>query len=128
MSAKVSSQEMVDRAMCRVKTLPSGEAIRLHSSGEALFVDLREPHEMALGAVPSAISVPRGTLEFRVDPESPFFLEEFASNKPLVLYCQLAARSALAAATLMDMGIENVAHIGGGFAAWRDDGGPINAA
>ena len=99
MALSVGAQALVDRAMERVHTLELDEAFALHSAADALFVDLREPHEIAAeGLIPGAVRVPRGTLEFRVDPHSPFFLKAFADSRPLVLYCQLAARSALAAA------------------------------
>ncbi|WP_034999514.1 rhodanese-like domain-containing protein [Beijerinckia mobilis] len=129
MSLKLGAADLVSRAMQRVKTLDVAEAIAAHAHSNALFVDLREPHEIErTGMIPGAVHVPRGTLEFRVDPESPFFMEDFGQDRPIILYCQLAARSALATATLIDMGIENVSHISGGFAAWTEACGPVECA
>lgn len=117
---------LVAAAMEQIETLNVKTAIGLHQKGEALFVDLREAHELTeCGRIPGAVHVPRGTLEFRVDPDSAFYLEALDPGRPLILFCQLSARSALATATLQGMGIDKVSHIAGGFAAWRDAGGPI---
>jgi rhodanese-related sulfurtransferase len=70
-------------------------------------------------------TAPRGRLEFYADPESPYHQPVFASGKTLLLYCASAGRSALAAKTLHEMGLANVAHVGGGFKAWMAAGGPI---
>ena len=123
---KLGSQSMVAHAMERAHTLEPSEAIALHEKKGALFVDIREPHEIDIeGMIPGAVLVPRGTLEFRIDPNSNFFWPVFEDERPLVLYCQLSSRSALAVVTLMDMGVKHVSHIGGGFSAWKDSGGPI---
>ncbi|HEU0105098.1 MAG TPA: rhodanese-like domain-containing protein [Vicinamibacteria bacterium] len=82
-------------------------------------VDLREPDERARdGMIPGAEPAPRGMLEFYADPESPYHKPVFASGKTLLLYCASAGRSALAARTLEEMGLEKVAHVAGGFRAW----------
>ncbi len=118
---------LIAAAMERIETLDVATAIARHARGEALFVDLREAHELAAsGRIPGAVHVPRGTLEFRVDPNSGFYLEDFVTERSLILFCQLAARSALAVATLQDMGLANVSHIAGGFAAWHKAGGPVD--
>lgn len=118
---------LITAAMKRIETLDVATAIARHANGEALFVDLREAHELAAsGRIPGSVHVPRGTLEFRVDPNSGFYLEDFEAERPLILFSQLAARSALAVATLQDMGLVSVSHIAGGFAAWREAGGPID--
>lgn len=122
-------KNLVAAAMARIETLDVRSAIARHEKGESLFVDLREAHELAAsGRIPGALHIPRGTLEFRVDPASDFFLEAFSQGRPLVLFCALAARSALAVATLQDMGLANVSHIAGGFAAWRAAHGPVEQA
>lgn len=121
-----SVESLIGAAMARIETLDVAEAIARHRRGAALFVDLREAHELvAFGRIPGAVHVPRGTLEFRIDPSSGFFLPDFAEERPLIVFCQLAARSALAVATLHDMGVGEVCHIGGGFAAWRQADGPV---
>ncbi|MCJ2182514.1 rhodanese-like domain-containing protein [Novosphingobium sp. 1949] len=122
-------ESLIAAAMERIETLDVATAIARRAKGDALFVDLREAHELAAsGRIPGAVHVPRGTLEFRVDPNSGFYLEHFEPGRPLILFCQLAARSALAVATLQDMGLPRVSHIAGGFAAWREAGGPVDPA
>ena len=77
--------------------------------------------------MPGAVHAPRGMLEFWVDPESPYHRAAFAPGRPLLLFCAAGWRSALATRTLMEMGLENVAHIEGGFSAWKAAGAPLAA-
>jgi rhodanese-related sulfurtransferase len=89
--------------------------------------DVREATEReATGAVKGAVHAPRGLLELHADadPESTLHLKAFSSGKRLVVYCGSGGRSALAAKTLKDMGIEKVASLAGGFPAWQQAGGP----
>ncbi len=93
-----------------------------------MFVDIRETVELQKsGSVPGAAHAPRGFLEFMADPGGPMHKPELASGARLLLFCASGGRSALAAKTLVDMGVENVAHIAGGFAAWQEAGGPIDS-
>lgn len=118
--------ELVAEALRRVQTIGVLEARELQKSPENLFVDIREASELEReGRIPGSVHVPRGTLEFLVDPESAYHRREFREGRPLVLYCQEGARSALAAATLMDMGIANVSHLDGGFSAWKKSGADV---
>src|SRR3546814_9954286 len=90
------------------------------------FVDIREHAEVAKsGLVSGAVHVPRGLLEFQVDPQSPTHNPKLAAGSRLVLYCGSGARSALAAKSLKDMGVENVAHVPVGFAALKAAGASI---
>jgi rhodanese-related sulfurtransferase len=77
------------------------------------------------GIIPGAFHAPRGMLEFWVDPESPYHKPLFAQDKQYVLFCAMGWRSALATRTLQDMGLSKVAHIEGGFTAWKDKGAPV---
>jgi rhodanese-related sulfurtransferase len=79
------------------------------------------------GKLPGAFACTRGMLEFWIDPESPYAKPVFAEPKRFVFLCAGGWRSALAAKTAQDMGLENVAHIEGGFGAWKNSGGPIDA-
>jgi rhodanese-related sulfurtransferase len=98
----------------------------LHGHPGVQFVDIRDVRELEHeGVIPGAVHAPRGMLEFWVDPESPYHRDVFAQDKEYVLFCALGWRSALATKTLMDMGLERVAHVGGGFAAWKEAGGPV---
>ena len=96
--------------------------------GEVLFVDLRDVRELEReGVIPGAVHAPRGMLEFWVDPESPYHREVFAPGRPLLLFCAAGWRSALAARSLMEMGVAPVAHLEGGFDAWKAAGAPVAA-
>lgn len=122
-----SSHEMVQAALEVVTTLTPAEALALHGQAGVLFVDIREPGELAReGMVPGATFAPRGVLEFWVDPASPWHKPVFgAPGQHLVLYCALGWRSALAAQALQEMGVPQVSHLGGGFSAWKAAGGAV---
>ncbi len=123
---KRSAKQMVAEANSVVEGLSPDLAVKLVGDPAVLFVDLREPPEIAnSGLVDGAINVPRGLLEFQADPDSPTHRAELAQGRRLVLYCGSGARSALAAKTLQDMGIENVVHVPGGFAALKEAGARI---
>ena len=90
-----------------------------------VFVDLRDVRELEHdGMIPGAFHAPRGMLEFWVDPDSPYFKPVFAEGKTLILYCAADWRGVLAAATLTEMGLENVLHLEGGFGQWKKNGFP----
>ncbi|WP_375260641.1 rhodanese-like domain-containing protein [Palleronia sp.] len=119
------AQTLVERAKARIETLPPEEAKARAERGEALLVDIRDVRELdRAGRIPGAIHAPRGMLEFWVDPESPYHREVFATDRQLILFCAAAMRSALAVATLRDMGMENVAEMDEGFAGWTARGFP----
>jgi rhodanese-related sulfurtransferase len=119
------SKHLVEQAEAQVRTLTVGEAMSAQAGG-ALLVDLRDIREINReGRIPDSYHAPRGMLEFWVDPQSPYHHEALSSADEIILYCNLGWRSALAAKTLQDMGLTNVAHVGGGIEAWRDQGGPI---
>lgn len=117
---------LVDEAMAQVRTYPVAQVrARLGQPGLQL-VDIRDVRELqAEGTVPGSYHAPRCMLEFWVDPDSPYHKKIFADEgKEFVLFCGAGWRSALAARTLQDMGMTNVAHIEGGFAEWVKQGGP----
>lgn len=119
-------KQLIDEARERINTLTLKEAYKGYEDGTMLFVDIRDVRELGReGIIPNSIHAPRGMLEFWVDPESPYFKPAFDTDKTVVLYCQSAWRSSLAAATLMDMGMDNVAHVEGGFRAWKAAGMPV---
>jgi len=118
---------LVDEAMAQVTTY-SVEQVRARLSEPSVqIVDIRDVRELEReGTVPGALLAPRGMLEFWVDPESPYFKPVFADEgKEFILFCGVGWRSALATKTLMDMGMRNVAHIDGGFAAWKKAEAPM---
>jgi len=123
---KRTAKSMVEDAMAQVTTYTVDQARALHGHPGVQFVDIRDVRELEHeGVIPGAVHAPRGMLEFWVDPESPYHRDVFAQDKEYVLFCAAGWRSALATKTLMDMGMERVAHVGGGFGAWKDGGGPV---
>jgi rhodanese-related sulfurtransferase len=118
-------KQLLAEANARIQTLSVDDAIGLHGKDDVVFVDLRDPREMDReGKMPGAFSCTRGMLEFWIDPESPYHKPIFAESKRFVFFCAGGWRSALAARTAQEMGLENVAHIEGGFGAWKKAGGP----
>jgi rhodanese-related sulfurtransferase len=123
---KKTSKELVEEAMAQVTTLTVEQARELHGRSGVQFVDVRDVRELEHeGIIPGAYHAPRGMLEFWVDPESPYHKPVFGEDKEYVLFCAAGWRSALAAKTLVEMGLTNVAHIEGGFGAWKRSGGPV---
>ena len=120
------SAELVAEANAAVGTLSVEEAQELVGRDDVQFVDVRDSSELASqGKIPGAVHASRGLLEFYADPSAPYHKPELASGKRLILYCASGGRSALAAKTLKDMGVENVTNLIGGFTAWSQAGGPI---
>ena len=121
-----SVAEMVAAAETEIETLPAGAAVALHGRDEVVFVDLRDVRELNReGRVPGAFHCPRGMLEFWIDPASKYHKPVFAQDKRFVFFCAAGQRSALAAQTAQRMGLKPVAHVAGGFSAWRTVGGPV---
>jgi rhodanese-related sulfurtransferase len=123
--AKVGARELVRRANREIETVTVAQALELAGREDVVFVDVREAGERARGTIPGSVHAPRGSLEFYADPESPLHLEALSSGKQLVLFCSVGGRSALAAKTLRDMGIERAANLEGGFGAWAEAGGRV---
>ena len=121
-----TAKDLVAEANKTVKTLSAEEAAKLVSDPGVVLVDVREGEELQkTGRVQGAVHVPRGFLEFQADPTSPSHKPELGGGKRLVLYCGSGSRSALAAKTLKEMGIGNVAHVAGGFTALKHAGAPV---
>ena len=122
-----SVAEMVATANATVRTLTVAEAQDMHGRNDVAFIDLRDIRELGrTGRIASANHVPRGMLEFWIDPESPYHKPLFAEDKTFVFYCATGWRSALAAKCAQDMGLNPVAHIDGGITAWLEARGPID--
>ena len=119
---------LVDEAMGQVKTYSVAEVQARLADVSVQLVDIRDVRELASGTLPGAFHAPRGMLEFWVDPASPYHKALFADeSKEFILFCGAGWRSALAAKTLQDMGMSNVAHIDGGYAEWVGQGAPVEA-
>ena len=123
---KKTVKSMVDDAMEAITTYSVGDARELHGRDDVQFIDIRDVRELEReGVIPGAFHAPRGMLEFWVDPASPYHKPLFAEDKRFVLFCAAGWRSALATKTMQDMGVEQVAHIDGGFTAWKEAGAPV---
>ena len=114
-----SAQTLVLQALEEVKTISTDEAYQLSNNNKCNLIDIREKGELdKTGRVENSNHIPRGMLEFWLDPNSPYFKDgKLDMNKEIVLFCAGGLRSALAAKSLKEMGFENVSHIDGGFAA-----------
>jgi hypothetical protein len=114
-----SSQTLVSEALNEVKTITSDVALKLFNEGKCNLIDIREKGELdKTGRVENSHHIPRGMLEFWLDPEGPYFKSgKLDMSKEMVLFCAGGLRSALAAKSLKEMGFEKVSHIEGGFAA-----------
>jgi rhodanese-related sulfurtransferase len=120
-------QALVDEAMAQVITYSVDQVRDRLNDSKVQIVDIRDPRELEKeGTLPGALLAPRGMLEFWVDPASPYFKPVFADeSKEFILFCGAGWRSALATKTLRDMGMTNVAHIDGGFTAWKKADAPM---
>ena len=121
-----TASQLVAEAKQRVENLTPDQVAAELERGDALLVDLRESNEREQnGVIPGAVHAPRGMLEFYADPSSPYHREEFDPNRRVIFHCASGGRSALAAATVQQMGYKNVAHLDGGFNAWKQSGRPV---
>ena len=114
-----SSQTLVSEALSEVKTITAVEALKLSNEDKCTLIDIREKGELdKTGRIESSNHIPRGMLEFWLDPDGPYFKSgKIDMNKEIVLFCAGGLRSALAAKSLKEMGFEKVSHVDGGFAA-----------
>jgi rhodanese-related sulfurtransferase len=109
-----SLKEMLATANAEVPRVPPAEARALIGRGNVLVVDVRDPAELQSGGkLKGAVNVPRGMLEFRADPESPYHNPAFAKDRTVLVYCASGGRSALSGKTLKDLGYAAVFNIGG---------------
>ncbi len=126
MKLTIGYAELVRRAEAEITTLSAQEVIARRDDPNVQIVDLRDLRELQReGKIPGALHVPRGMLEFWIDPESPYYKPIFESGKQFIFHCSKGWRSALSTQTAQMMGLPNVAHIGGGLEAWLAAGGPI---
>ena len=117
-----SSKTLVTEALSEIKTISPDEALSMMNEDKCNLIDIRDIRELERdGRVEKSNHIPRGMLEFWLDPDSPYFKDgKLDMNKEMVLFCAGGMRSALAAKTLKDMGFEKVSHIDGGFGAIRN--------
>ena len=119
-----SSQTLVEEAEKIIENLSTEEASKILKKEIGILIDVRDIRELwKEGTVKGAKHIPRGMLEFWLDPQSSYYKEsKFDPNKKMILYCALGMRSALATKSLIEMGFKNVAHVKGGFDALKKNG------
>jgi len=119
-----SSQTLVEEAKKSIETISASEAKKLLDEQEITLIDIRDIREIwKEGTIENSRHIPRGMLEFWLDPESSYYKSnEIKDIKKMVLFCALGLRSALATKSLVDMGFKNVAHVAGGFDALKNSG------
>lgn len=118
------ASELVAEAKAQVENLTPDQVEAELQSGDAVLVDLREPEEVAAAKIPGSVHIPRGMLEFRADPTSPYSEPALDPSKRVILHCASGGRSALGAMALQQLGYDNVAHLDGGIGAWKEAGKP----
>ena len=119
-----SAQTLVAEALEEIKTISPSEALQMSNNGKCNLIDIRDVRELEnLGKIENSNHIPRGMLEFWMDPDSPYFKEgKIDMNKEIVLFCAGGLRSALATKSLKDMGFEKISHIEGGFSQMKSSG------
>ena len=121
-------KQLCDEAMAEIENMPAADAVQAQYDEGIQLVDIRDIRELERdGQVPGAIHAPRDMLEFWVDPESPYYRNDFGTGQKFVLFCSGGLRSALSAKRLQDMGFGPVAHVVGGYGAWKQAGGATEA-
>jgi rhodanese-related sulfurtransferase len=121
-----SVKQMLEAANAAVPRVTPAQARDMIAKGNTLVLDVRDAPEVERsGKVAGAVHVPRGMLEFRADPESPYHDKNFARDKTVIVYCASGGRSALSASTLKDMGYAQVYNLGA-FKDWAESGGAVD--
>ena len=129
MSEIIPVRSLVAKAKSETNAVTPQQAFDQAQTGTALLIDIRDIRELQReGQIDGAFHAPRGMLEFWADPQSPYYKDVFAKSGNLVLFCASSWRSALAAKTLQDMGMNNIFDMDGGFNAWKSAGLPIETA
>lgn len=121
-----SAADLVKEAKSQIDNLSPAQVQEALSQGNATLIDIREAEELvANGRIEGSVLAPRGMLEFYADETLPYHKPEFDRNRKLILHCASGGRSALAAATLKQMGYTDVCHLDGGIKAWKEAGLPV---
>ncbi|MCC6835755.1 MAG: rhodanese-like domain-containing protein [Cytophagales bacterium] len=121
-----SAADLVKEAKAQIENLTPAQVKSEIDKGNVTIIDIREPEELRQnGVIPGSINAPRGMLEFYADSSLPYHKPEFKKDSRIILQCASGGRSALAVVTLKQMGYTNVAHLDGGFKAWKEAGLPV---
>lgn len=125
-ASRKSVKQLVDDANQHIKTYSHEEAADVAERDDIIFVDIRDIRELDReGMIPGAFHMPRGMVEFWVDPDSPYHKPLFQEDKTFIFYCASAWRSALATKAAQEVGLVNCGHLEGGFSAWKAADKPI---
>jgi rhodanese-related sulfurtransferase len=123
----MTAATLVADARTRIENLSPAQVADELAEGDTVLIDIREADErMASGTIAGAVHAPRGMLEFYADPTGPYYRPEFHPDRRIILHCASGGRSALAAASLQEMGYRNVAHLDGGLKLWKEQGLPVS--
>jgi rhodanese-related sulfurtransferase len=123
---KIGYDALIEAARREIEELEPDQVMAAMDTGDIVIVDVRDIREVERdGRIPGSFHCPRGMLEFWIDPASPYFKQVFGQSKRFVFQCTLDWRSALATQTAQRMGLTNVAHLKGGFKAWKAAGGAV---
>ena len=119
-------KELMAKAEAEVESIAAADAVSLAGRDDTVIIDIRDIRELEReGRIPGSFHAPRGRLEFWVDPESPYHKPIFAADKTFIIHCASGWRSLLATKAVQDMGLTPVKSLAGGFAAWKQAGGPV---
>ena len=117
---------LVNEAKRKIKSINYKNALKLHKEGETIFIDLRDVRELEKsGKIKNAKHVPRGMLEFWIDPKSPYYREYFNAKNKFIFYCASGWRSSLSSKTALEMGLTNVLNLENGIDDWIKHSGPV---
>mgnify|MGYP001305083637 CR=1 FL=1 len=122
-----SATDLVKAAKKQIENLTAAQVKEEMDNGNVTIIDIRESEELKQnGTIPGSVHAPRGMLEFYADPSLPYHKPEFNKDNRIILHCASGGRSALAAATLKEMGYQNIGHLDGGLKAWKEAGMPVS--
>ena len=123
---KKTATDLVKEAKQQIENLTPEQVKEELENGNATLIDIRESEELKQnGKIENSVHAPRGTLEFYTDTSLPYHKQEFEKDNRIILYYASGGRSALATTTLKQMGYKNIAHLDGGFKAWKEAGIPV---
>jgi rhodanese-related sulfurtransferase len=122
----VGVKQLVEEANAEIESLSVEDVMQIMDDPDAVIVDIRDIRELKReGKIPSSVHVPRGMLEFWVDPQSPYYKPFFGEDKKFVFHCASGWRSALATLAVQRMGLKPVCHLATGFSGWKKAGGAV---
>ncbi|QPC45002.1 rhodanese-like domain-containing protein [Kaustia mangrovi] len=124
----VGIKQLIEEGRKEIQEVTADEAMELAKRDDVVIVDIRDVRELwREGRIPGTFHVPRGMLEFWIDPASPYHKPKFAEDKTFIFHCASGMRSVLATQVAARMGLKPVYNLKGGFGGWKEAGGPVEA-